>query len=298
LIVGDSPFESLAQVYAGGGYAPFLQAMRLAGSHTVPLVRFSQPGGEFPDPPTPDFTLAINERGGGRMRFDIGLGRRELPFRRGDLVLKPPGIATFFANDAPHTKSFISLRPSMIADLARDAGVASLPDFGVLHERAFQSPVIARLLELIWSESAVEGPSARLFNDGAVIALIATLLRLAMPQAIGVAASPGLTPSRIARVREWVEAHIAEPFGLAEMAGSVGLSPFHFSRGFKMATGQTPRAFVIACRMEHAKALLAETALPLAEVAQCCGFADQAHFTTNFRRQVGIAPGAWRRAQR
>jgi len=292
------PLESLAQVYRSGSYAPFLQATRLTGSADVPLVRFSQPGGAFPDPPTPDYTLAINERGGGRMRFDIGLGRRDVPFRGGDLVLKPPSVATFFANDGPHTKSFLSLPPGMVADLARDTTGQAIMDFGRLHEGTFQSPVIARLFDLIWSEPPVESPYARLFNDGAVIALVATLLHLAIPQARPAAAAPGLTPARVARVRGWVTDHIAEPFGLAEMASSIGLSPFHFSRAFKAATGQTPRAYVIACRIDLAKQLLSGTPLALAQVAQSCGFADQAHFTTNFRRHVGIAPGAWRRNRR
>jgi AraC family transcriptional regulator len=295
---GAAPFESLAQVYRNGGYAPFLQAMRLAGSAPVPLVRFTQPGGAFPDPPTPDYTLAINERGGGRMRFDIGLGRRDVPFRRGDLVLKPPSVATFFANDGQHTKSFISLSPAMVGALARDAIGRDVPDFGRLHEGTFQSPVIARLLDLIWSETAIESPYSRLFNDGVVLTLVAALLRLARPEARRATAAPGLTQARLTRVRGWVADHIAEPFGLAEMASSVGLSPFHFSRAFKAATGQTPRAFVIACRIDHAKALLSGTALPLVEVAQSCGFADQAHFTTSFRRHVGMAPGAWRRNRR
>ena len=172
------------------------------------------------------------------------------------------------------------------------------PDFGRLHEGAFQSPVIARLLELIWLQAAVESAYARLFNDGAMVALVATLLGLAAPQARRATPAPGLAPARLARVRAWIEDRIAEPFSLSEMAASIDLSPFHFSRAFKAATGQTPRAFVIACRIDRAKDLLANTALPLAEVAQGCGFADQAHFTTHFRRHVGIAPGAWRRSQR
>ncbi len=295
---GVTPFENLAQAYRSGTYAPFVQAMCLAGSAPVPLVRFAQPDGAFPDPPTPDYTLAINEHGSGRMRFDIGVGLHEVPFRCGDLVLKPPGVATFFANDRPHAKSFISLSPTMVADLARDAAGQVAPDFGRLHEGAFRSPAIARLLDLIWSEAETDSPYARLFNDGAVVALVAMLLRLATQEPSRAAAAPGLTPARVARVRDWVADHLAEPFGLPEMAASIGLSPFHFSRAFKAATDQTPRAFVIACRIDHAKDLLAHTTLPLAEVAQSCGFADQSHFTTHFRRHVGIAPGAWRRSRR
>jgi AraC family transcriptional regulator len=295
---GEAGLQSLAQFYSHGGYAPFLRAMHVAGSAGVPLVRFAQPGGEFPDPPTPDYTLAINETGRGRLRFDIGLGRREQPFRRGDLVLKPPGVPTFFANDQPHAKSFISLQPALVATLAREATGRDAPDFGRLHEAAFPSAVIAGLLDMMWAEAAHQGPAARLFSDGAVIALVATLLRLARPESPPAPLPQGLAPARLARVRDWVQANLAEPFGLAEMAASAGLSAFHFSRAFKLATGQTPRAYVLARRLDHARELLADPSLPLAEVAQRCGFADQAHFTTQFRRALGVTPGVWRRGRR
>jgi AraC family transcriptional regulator len=293
-----SAVSSIGEVYRNGRYAPFLQTYRLAGSAPVELVRFAQPAGEFPDPPVRAYTLSRNESGSGRMRFDIGTGRHELAFRPGDLVLTPPGVATAFANDAAHRKAFISLPAGMVGQLARDGAApgrgAAIPDFGRLHDGSFRSAVITNLLDLIWSEAALEGPHARLFSDGVCLALVAALLRLAAPARHPVRPGPHLSAARLARVQGWVEAHLAEPFGLAEMAGSACLSPWHFSRAFKNATGQTPRAFVGACRIDRARRLLADSDLPLSQVAQQCGFADQPHFSTAFRRHTGMTPRAFR----
>jgi AraC family transcriptional regulator len=292
-------YSSLAEVYEQGRYAPYTRAIRLGGASNVALIRFAQPAGEFPDPPTDDFTLAINERGGGRMRFDVGTGRRDLPFRRGDLVLKAPGVATEFGADRPHQKSFVSLPVSLVGRLAEETGTpgcrAGSFDFGALHDGVFRSAPVAALLELIWSEPAADGPHARLFNEGAVLALVATLLRLALPMAVPARAPAALPEARIARVRHFVEANLAESFGSADMAACIGLSAWHFSRAFKAATGQTPRAFVTALRIQRAKEMLSQGGLPLAHVAQACGFADQAHFSTVFRCTTGCTPGAWRR---
>jgi AraC family transcriptional regulator len=292
-------YSSLAEVYGKGRYAPFTRAMRLGGASNVALIRFAQPAGDFPDPPTGDFTLAVNERGAGRMRFDVGTGRRDLPFRRGDLVLKAPGVATQFAADQPHQKSFVSLPVPLIQRLAEETGTPGCRDggfdFGALHDGVFRSAPLGSLLELIWSEPAADGPHARLFNEGAVLALVATLLRLSLPAALPNRVPAALPEARIARVRDFVEANLAESFGIAEMAACIGLSSWHFSRAFKASTGQTPRAFVTALRVQRAKEMLSQGGLPLAQVAQACGFADQAHFSTVFRITTGCTPGAWRR---
>ena len=168
--VAASSYASLAEVYRDGSYAPFTRAMRLAGTTQVALVRFAQPAGEYPDPPTPDFTLARNERGSGRMRFDIGDGRQDLPFRSGDLVLKAPDVATRFAVTGAHQKSFISLPAALVGRLAAEVSGGGAADFGALHAGVFRSPTALRLLDLMWAEPATDSAHGRLFNDGAVLA--------------------------------------------------------------------------------------------------------------------------------
>ena len=287
--------RSLAEVYGDGAYAGFIRSHRVIGAAPIGLVRFHQPAGEFPDPPTNDYTLAINEQGSGRMSFDIGTGHHSLPFRAGDLVLKPPGVATRFAVDAPHQKSFLSLPAQYVTRILDAAEARQVSCFGPLHEGSFRSPLISRLFDLIWAETAMGNPYGRLFADGAVMSLISILLRLNSPEDRRPSEARPLSPARLRSVQSWIEAHISEGFGLTEMADSVRLSPFHFSRAFKAATGQTPRAYVTGRRIEKAKECLADPDLPLAQIAHICGFADQSHFTAIFGRHTGVTPGAWRR---
>jgi AraC family transcriptional regulator len=79
------------------------------------------------------------------------------------------------------------------------------------------------------------------------------------------------------------------------MAAVARLSPYHFARQFKAATGLPPRQYVIARRVERAKQLLqGGVDSSLAEVAARAGFADQSHFCHHFRRRVGVTPGRFR----
>jgi len=291
------PFSSLADVYSRGRYSPYTRAARLGVGPATALVRFAQPAGEYPDPPTADYTLALNERGSGRMWFDIGCGRREFAFVPGQLVLKPPGVATLFGVDQPHQKSFVSLPATMVDSVLSDTGFERR-DFDSLHADAFRAPSAARILDLLWSDAQPGTAHGRIFAEGAVLALMGVLMGLAGHVQARSRGPGAMSALRVARVREWVMAHLAEPFGLAEMAAVACLSPYHFSRSFKAATGLSPRAFAQACRIERARHLLADTQMPVAAVAQACGFSDQSHFTTSFVRATGTTPGRFRRVHR
>jgi AraC family transcriptional regulator len=57
----------------------------------------------------------------------------------------------------------------------------------------------------------------------------------------------------------------------------------------------SPINYITRQRIERAKRLLAETELPISEIALRTGFSSQSHFTTSFRRLAGVTPSSFRR---
>ncbi len=108
----------------------------------------------------------------------------------------------------------------------------------------------------------------------------------------------GLSPAALRRVQVFVEANLARPIHLRDLASRAGLSPYHFSRAFKASAGMTPRAFVEHRRIEQVKRLLSESSRSLAEIAIDAGLGTQSRLTTTFKRHTGFTPGAYRRGQR
>jgi transcriptional regulator GlxA family with amidase domain len=108
----------------------------------------------------------------------------------------------------------------------------------------------------------------------------------------------GLSPSARRRVREHVEANLAEGISVGQLAALVGLSRCHFARAFKRSEGVTPRHFLCSCRVRRAQELLVKTDLPLARIAIAAGFTDQSHCSRRFRELMGITPGEYRRLMR
>jgi AraC family transcriptional regulator len=107
-------------------------------------------------------------------------------------------------------------------------------------------------------------------------------------------ARPGLAPHKLQRVLAFIEQHLAEPMRIERLAAAVHMSPFHFARLFKQATGQAPHAYLTARRVERAKELLSDACLPLIHVAANVGFQTQGHFTEVFRRHAGMTPRHFR----
>jgi AraC-like DNA-binding protein len=101
-------------------------------------------------------------------------------------------------------------------------------------------------------------------------------------------------PRSASLARDWIETHLGEGFGLADVAEAAGLSPFRLAHVFKARFGLSPIAWRNQRRVLAARDLL-RAGQPIAEVAQELGFADQAHFTRLFQRVIGTSPGRYMR---
>jgi AraC-like DNA-binding protein len=100
------------------------------------------------------------------------------------------------------------------------------------------------------------------------------------------------------RVRDYIDAHIAGPVRVADLCALIDRSEAHFSRSFKRTFGESPHAFVISRRLELAARYMLQTDASLSDIAQRCGFTDQAHLCKHFKQSTGQTPAAWRRARR
>ena len=97
----------------------------------------------------------------------------------------------------------------------------------------------------------------------------------------------------VAHVRE----NLAETIRVADLATAAGLSQAQLERRMRNAFGLSVMQYVLRVRVERATELLAETDLPLAEVAVMAGFYDQADLTHRFARLTGETPAQFRANQ-
>ena len=101
------------------------------------------------------------------------------------------------------------------------------------------------------------------------------------------------SPSYGRLMQQYVNAALARPLRLDEVASAVALSPFTASRVFHREAGLPLRIYNRRLRLRTALARIADRHA-LSQVALELGFFDHAHFTKAFRAEFGITPSQWR----
>lgn len=121
---------------------------------------------------------------------------------------------------------------------------------------------------------------------------------LAPLRAPGGKARAQLAPWQVSIAKDMMLAEPQRQPLIAAVADRLGLSPNHFIKAFGNTVGTAPYHWFLQQRIAQSLALLRDDTVPLARIADTCGFADQSHFTKTFKRVLGVAPGKWRKKNR
>lgn len=99
---------------------------------------------------------------------------------------------------------------------------------------------------------------------------------------------------RLGRVTAYIHDHLDGELDLDRLAGVAHLSPYHWHRVYHALHGETIAATVRRLRLHRATGYLANTALPVEQVARKCGYPNAQSFARAFRTAYGISPSHYR----
>ncbi|MEQ9695011.1 GlxA family transcriptional regulator [Shimia sp. SDUM112013] len=103
-------------------------------------------------------------------------------------------------------------------------------------------------------------------------------------------ASLGIRNKKLLQIITIFDEEIEQQVELDEVADRVGVSRRQMERLFSHHIGRTPKRYLMDLRLQRARALMAETDLPVSEVAFACGFESTSHFSKRFRERFGVSP--------
>src|SRR5829696_8424310 len=213
------------------------------------------------------------------------VGGRTRPVTAQDILLTP--------SYAPHGYRFgsrgrwfnIQLSDAWLARVIDDG--RQLPDVA----QVVRSRSAAAWAARVRTEVRERDGTSKLAIDGALLLMVADLVRLHADGA-------RTRPRWLRTVEEALEASVASPPSVDELASIAGVHPTHLLRTFRRHHGATISNFVRQRRIERARREVAKGSQPLSVIALDAGFADQSHFTRVFRQAFGETPGQYARALR
>jgi AraC family transcriptional regulator len=177
-----------------------------------------------------------------------------------------------------------------------DATQTFVPPFYSLNAPILRSAISAVYAEL----RAGGGDGEQLLVESLATILSVHLIRHVTGRHRAPVLADGVLPRRkLHSVIEYIMENLEGSPTLGQMAAVAHLSPYHFARLFKAATGLAPHQYVVARRVERAQHLLGkDDELELAEVALRVGFSDQSKLSFHFKRLIGVTPRQFRLSAR
>ena len=228
------------------------------------------------------------------LRFD-GM-KRNVPLPVGGIILVPAGTPGRVRWSGGFDWLHIYLEPGLVARAAAEAFDLDPARLSVPPLEGLDLPHLRAAMWSVDAELTGGGAGGRLASESLANVLAVHLLRHVLAPSRCQRGRDGTLPrGRLHAVVEYIEEHLEAGPTLSQMAAVAHLSPFHFARQFKRATGLPPYQYVILRRVERARQLLQTKAgVSLAEVAADAGFSDQSQFSKHFKRLVGVTPGQFR----
>lgn len=262
----------------------------------VMLRSYAYKGQDVEIPPMRDFMLVSYQAGVTPMqrRFDGRWSKATCSPGAVSLLTRSQQSHWHWTEDVDVTHVYLT--QEFVAGVAVEVAGRSVADVALADVLRTDDPLMAAAIGEIAAEAAQSGLGGPLYVEAAARQLVILLLRKYAALRFRLADHAGqLTPAQCRTVLDFIEAHLEDALDLSSIAAEINMGACTFTRHFRRTVGLAPYAYVMQRRLERARRLLGETAMPIKEVAAVCGFSDQAHLTRLFARHYRTTPSAYRK---
>jgi AraC family transcriptional regulator len=243
-----------------------------------------------PEHYSPDFQVCLPYRG----LFVWHVGDDDVVGDANQVLFVTGGESFRLSQPVSHdyAELIITPDPEFLTELAGTSG-ALLPDHPLFRRRSRRAEFHLQQLRTRLLHAAELGDC----GVTAVEELVARLLRLALDIDPGSSDPSSSTRGLIRRTKEYLEANLASPIRLADVALAVGASPAYLTDVFRRVEGIPLHRYLTQLRLARGLIEL-QHAHDLTALALGLGFSSHSHFSAAFRQAFGCTPSKFRESTR
>lgn len=256
----------------------------------IHFAHFQQPPCEVPEHVSSRHTVCMNVGKPVRLEQVVDGQRKVVDSIPGDLAIYPADLSQQFRWDKEAEFFNLFLEPSFVTQVGYEVFGSDRLEL-IPHLATLVDPLVQQIGFALSTSLEIDRENSSLYADAMGYALVVHLLtRYSTHSRQMKPIAGGLTQTQLKSVIDFMNANLDKNINLACLAKIVQLSSYHFAHLFKKSTNTSPHQYIIRCRIERAKQLIASGDLSIATIAQILGFASQGHFTYHFKKLVGVTP--------
>lgn len=149
-------------------------------------------------------------------------------------------------------------------------------------------------IEDAWQACAQE-PVGYEFQVRTSLSQLLCLLQASAPEGSKASKKHMRSAERMKRMLRYIHENFSQDLNTTAIAQSAGVSESECLRCFHTIIGTTPIQYLRQYRIQRSAQLLAQTQMPVSDIAARCGFQDVSYFTKTFRELRGCAPSEYRK---
>lgn len=225
----------------------------------------------------------------------IWVGKREYQFPKGSLVAFEPEVSIETKTVPLAAREYLTLiiKKDFFQEIAWEA-----TGKGEIKFKKVPNTCSLQLLQTIThfeNEMSNFNGNCPLMSQSIAVQIVIELLRNTENNAIIKPLKSGKENNHISRAIDYMQSYYNADITIKDICREISLSPFYFIRLFKVRTGKTPHEYLLDVRLQQAKVLLKRDLNTVKEVARLCGFIHVGHFSSVFRRNMGVTPSEYRK---
>jgi AraC-like DNA-binding protein len=222
------------------------------------------------------------------------LGKRERQFHRGGMITLEPEVTVLIKNAVP-TREYKSLCISKDFFQEITWQVSGRREIKFKAQEYACWPQVLQTIAQFEEEAGGNYGNCSLMLESICIQMVIQILRATGVIAVQDSERTVKGCNHISKAIEYMHSYFNADIKIDDICREINLSQYHFIRLFKAQTGKTPHEYLMDIRLEQAEAMLRNGINSVEEVAYLCGFVNLSHFSSSFRRRVGMTPSEYRK---